>query len=130
MSQLATLIWGIVIVGGITVLATAGVLLVRRWVPVEVLERHNEVAGFIYSVIGVMYAVLLGFTAIIVWERYDNAQTAVQKEANELGDLFRDAQAFPDEVRKELEANIRSYIRLVIEKVWPAMAEHKSSLET
>jgi hypothetical protein len=35
MSQLATLIWGIVIVGGITVLATAGVLLVRRWVPVE-----------------------------------------------------------------------------------------------
>ena len=67
MSQAATLFWGIAIVGGITVLATAGALLVRRWVPVEVLERHNEVAGFIYSVIGVMYAVLLGFTAIIVW---------------------------------------------------------------
>ena len=66
MSQAATLFWGIAIVGGITVLATAGALLVRRWVPVEVLERHNEVAGFIYSVIGVMYAVLLGFTAIIV----------------------------------------------------------------
>jgi hypothetical protein len=130
MSQVATLFWGIVIVGGITVLATAGALLVRRWVPVEVLERHNEVAGFIYSVIGVMYAVLLGFTAIIVWERYDQAQTAVENEANELGDLFRDAQTFPDGVRKELETNLRSYIRLVIEKEWPAMAEYKSSLET
>lgn len=130
MSQLATLLWGSVIVGGITVLATAGALLVRRWVAVEVLERHNEVAGFIYSVIGVMYAVLLGFTAIIVWERYDNAQTAVEKEANELGDLFRDAQAFPDEVRKEIETKLRSYIRLVIEKEWPAMAENKSSTET
>jgi hypothetical protein len=43
MSQVATLSWGIVIVGGITTLATAGALLVRRWVPVEVLERHNEV---------------------------------------------------------------------------------------
>jgi hypothetical protein len=74
--------------------------------------------------------VLLGFTAIIVWERYDQAQTAVENEANELGDLFRDVQTFPDGVRKELETNLRSYIRLVIEKEWPAMAEHKSSLET
>ena len=130
MSQLATLLWGIVIVGGITVLATAGALFVRQWVAVEVLERHNEVAGFIYSVIGVMYAVLLGFTAIIVWERYDQAQAAVEKEANELGDLARDAQAFPDEVRKEIETKLRSYIRLVIEKEWPAMAANKSSPET
>ena len=130
MSLVATLFWAIVIVGGITVLATAGALLVRRWVAVEVLERNNEVAGFIYSVIGVMYAVLLGFTAIIVWERYDQAQTAVENEANELGDLFRDAQAFPDGVRKELETKLRSYIRLVIEKEWPAMAEYKLSLET
>jgi hypothetical protein len=49
-------------------------LIVRRWVAVEVLERHNEVAGFIYAVIGVVYAVLLGFTAIIVWERFNQAQ--------------------------------------------------------
>jgi Protein of unknown function (DUF4239) len=117
-------------VGGITILATAGALLVRQSVPVEVLERHNEVAGFIYSVIGVMYAVLLGFTAIIVWERYDQAQTAVQNEANELGDLAGDAQAFPDDFRKEVDAKLRSYIRLVTEKEWPAMAENKPSLET
>jgi hypothetical protein len=97
---------------------------------VEVLERHNEVAGFIYAVIGVLYAVLLGFTAIIVWERYDQAQAEVEKEANELGNLFRDAQAFSDETRRELETKLRSYARLVVEKEWPAMAEHKSSPET
>jgi uncharacterized protein DUF4239 len=130
MSQAATLFWGIVVVGGITVLATLGSLLVRHWVAVEILEPHNEVAGSIYSVIGVMYAVLLGFTAIIVWERYDNAQTAVETEANELGDLYRDAQVFPEEVRKDLETKIRSYIRLVVEKEWPSMAEDKSSPET
>src|SRR5262245_36359563 len=77
-----------------------------------------------------MYAVLLGFTAIIVWERYDQAQTAVENEANELGDLFRDAQVFPDGFRREVETKLRSYIRLVIEKEWPAMAENKPSLET
>jgi Protein of unknown function (DUF4239) len=92
-------------------------------------ERHNEVAGFIYAVIGVLYAVLLGFTAVIVWERFDQAQAEVEKEANELGDLFRDAQAFPYETRRELETELRSYVRLVVQKEWPAMAEHKSSAE-
>jgi hypothetical protein len=67
----AALFWGTLIVGGITSVAVAGALLVRRWATVDVLERHNEVAGFIYAVIGVLYAVLLGFTAIIVWERFD-----------------------------------------------------------
>ena len=129
MSLIAELFWATLIVGGLTFIAVAGALLVRRWAPVEVLERHNEVAGFIYSVIGVMYAVLLGFTAIIVWERYDQAQAEVEKEANVLGDLFRDAQAFPDDTRRELETKLRTYAELVVEKEWPAMAEHHSSPE-
>ena len=119
MSLLSALFWALLILGGITGVAVAGALLVRRWATVEVLERHNEVAGFIYAVIGVLYAVLLGFTAIIVWERFNEAQTNVEKEANELGDLFRNAQAFAaEDFREELETNLRSYVRLVVEKEW------------
>src|SRR5262245_29703792 len=128
MSLAAALFWSGLIVGGITAVGVAGALLVRRWVTVEVLERHNDVAGFIYAVIGVLYAVLLGFTAIIVWERFDEAQTNVEKEANELVDLFRNAQAFAaEDFREELETNLRSYVRIVVENEWPAMAEGKSS---
>jgi hypothetical protein len=130
MSLVGGLFWSVLIVGVTTLLAVAGALLVRRWATVEVLERHNEVAGFIYAVIGVLYAVLLGFTAIIVWERFAEAQTNVEREANVLGDLFRDAQAFADEdFREELETNLRSYVRLVVEKEWPTMAEGKSSAD-
>jgi len=81
MSPLGGLFWSLLVVG-IPLLAVAGALLVRRWATVEVLEP--EVAGFVYAVIGVVYAVLLGFTAIIVWERFDQAQTNVEREANEL----------------------------------------------
>ena len=123
-------LWGILLVGAMVLLAVAGTLLARRWVGVEVLKLNNEVAGFIYAVIGVVYAVLLGFTAIIVWEQYDKAQAVVDQEANELADLYRNAQTFPDGVRRELETRLRTYARLVVEKEWPAMVERKSSPET
>ncbi len=123
-------LWGIFFVGGTVLIAVAGTVLARRWVSVEVLKLNNEVAGFIYGVIGVLYAVLLGFTAIIVWEQFDKAQAGVDQEANELADLYRDAQAFPDATRKKLESQLRAYARLVVEKEWPAMAERTSSPET
>lgn len=122
-------IWGILLVGGIGLLAAVGALLSRRWVGVEVLKLNNEAAGFIYAVVGVLYAVILGFTAIIVWEQFERAQAVVEQEANELADLYRDAQAFPDDLRKELETHLRSYASLVAEKEWPAMAKGRSSPE-
>jgi hypothetical protein len=126
---MAAFLWGILVVCTTLLLAVTGALLVRRWVAVEVLERHNEVAGFIYAVIGVVYAVLLGFTAIIVWERYDKAQAALETETNDLTDLFRDAETFPNDVRTQLGNQLRKYTRLVAEKEWPAMAERRSSPE-
>lgn len=129
MSNLDTWFWSILLIGALPALAVAGALLVRRAVGPEVLERHNEVAGFIYAVIGVVYAVLLGFTAIIVWEQFRHAQAGVEREANALADLHRDAQVFPPEVRKTMETRVRAYARLVVEKEWPAMARGKSSPE-
>jgi hypothetical protein len=120
---------GILLVGAMVLLAVAGALLARRWVGVEVLKLNNEVAGFIYAVIGVVYAVLLGFSAIIVWEQYDRAKAVAEQEANELADLYRNAQTFPEDVRREVEARLRTYARLVIEKEWPAMVQRKSSPE-
>lgn len=121
--------WSLLLVGGTVLLSIAGTLMVRRLISVEVLERHNEVAGFIYAVIGVVYAVLLGFAAITVWERYDRAQASVEQEANDLADLYRDAQTFPSDTRAQLESQIRDYVRLAVQKEWPAMADGKSSPE-
>jgi len=122
-------LWSILLVGATVLLAAAGTLLTRRWVSVEILKLNNEVAGFIYAVIGVLYAVLLGFTAIIVWEQFDKAQAGVDQEANQLADLYRHAQAFPDDTRRTLETQLRAYAKLVVEKEWPAMAERTSSPE-
>ena len=128
-SWITGLLWAVLFVAGLPALAIVAARVVRKRVDPEILARHNDVAGFIYAVIGVVYAVLLGFTAIIVWEQFRNAQEGVEREASVLADLYRDAQVFAPDIRDQVAAQLRSYARLVVEKEWPAMAEGNSSPE-
>jgi hypothetical protein len=123
----SALIWGFVFVGTTVGLAIGGMLLVRRSVTLSTLESHNQVAGYIYSVVGVVYAVLLAFIAIVVWQQHTQVQNQVEQEANQLGDLYRNAQVFPEEVRTRLQNQIRAYSRIVVEKEWPAMVKGETS---
>ncbi|HSE90710.1 MAG TPA: DUF4239 domain-containing protein [Candidatus Binatia bacterium] len=122
-------IWGFLFVGATVGLAIGGMLLVRRSVTLSTLESHNQVAGYIYNVVGVVYAVLLAFIAIVVWQQHTQVQSHVEQEANQLGDLYRNAQVFPEEVRARLQNQIRAYSRIVVEKEWPAMAKGETSLD-
>ena len=123
-------VWGFLLLVVMPVLAVSCALWIRRAIGSEVLARHNDVAGFIYAVVGVVYAVLLGFSAIIVWEQFRQAEEGVAREANELADLYRDSQVFSTEVRAQIELHLRAYAQLVVDKEWPAMAAGKSSPET
>src|SRR5262245_54315472 len=106
--------WFLLFVVALPAFAVGGALLVRRIVGAEVLEYHNDVAGFIYAVVGVVYAVLLGFSAIIVWEQFRRAQEGVEHEADALADLYRNSRVFPVEVRNSIEVHVRESARLVV----------------
>ena len=127
--NLVTWLWVLLFVVVLPASAVVGALFVRRRVGTDVLALHNDVAGFIYAVVGVVYAVLLGFTAIIVWEQFRDAQDNVEREADALVDLYRNSRVFPLEARNAVELHIRTYSRLVVEKEWPAMAASQSSTE-
>jgi hypothetical protein len=129
MTNVETWFWILLFVVALPAFAVGGAMFVRRTVGTDVLANHNDVAGFIYSVVGVVYAVLLGFTAIIVWEQYRHAQEGVEDEASALADLYRDSRVYPPEVRDAVELHVRTYARLVVEKEWPAMAAGESSPE-
>ncbi len=49
---------------------------IHRWVGVERLVQNNEIAGFKFATVGVIYAVLLAFTVIVVWEKFSAAENA------------------------------------------------------
>ena len=112
-----------------TALAVGLQVLVRRWVGVDRLILNNEVAGFIFAAIGVVYAVLLAFVVIAVWEKFSEGQTSVARESAAAAALFRYAEGTEQEAAK-LHDGLVDYLKLTIERDWPAMAADSEDAET
>jgi hypothetical protein len=113
---------GLVVVGLPVLLVAAGLLLIRSRVPHPRLQPHHDVAGYIYAGLAVLYAVLLAFVVIAVWEEFDDTQERVFKEVDAMSDLFREAQVFAAPGHAAILGALRGYATAVVEEEWPAMA--------
>jgi len=122
-----TLLLGLFIVGASVILAHIGLKVVRRKVPLEVLQSHHEVAGFIIGVMGAVYAVLLAFVVVAVWSQFEDANTMVAREGNQISDLSRMAQGFPATVRARAQESLKGYVRVALDEEWPMMARGQST---
>ena len=110
------------VVGILAALSVFGLLLVHVCVPHPIRRAHNEVAGFTIAVIGVIYAVLLAFIAVAVWEDFRKADALVQTEANLVGNLYRDTVGLPDALATGLRHTLFVYAETVVQDEWPALA--------
>jgi hypothetical protein len=115
------------IVVGVAVGVAVLLYLVQLAVPHRIREEHNDVAGFVYAVLGVLYAVMLGFVVVNEWENLQTTKTNTFAEANELGALFWNARALPPADGRTLEKTTRDYANVVIDSEWPLIAAGKSS---
>jgi len=110
------------IIGGAGLFAALGVFVVRKLIHRSVAEGHNDVLAPMFLNAGVLYAVLLAFLVVAVWENYGAAKENAAIEATSLVPLYRLAgamsQAHGDAVRRET----RDYLELVIKDEWPTLA--------
>jgi hypothetical protein len=118
----------LVIVASI-VLAVVGLRMVHRRYPHPVRQSNNEVAGFFLSVLGVVYAVLLAFVVVVVWEDFDSSRVTAEKEANEITDIYRISLALPDPTGTNIRTIADRYSHTAIDQEWPAMARGETSPE-
>ncbi len=107
--------------------SVGGLVLTQRLVPNRHQQQHNDVAGFIYSVLGVAYAVLLGLMVVAVWQDRQTAEDAATEEANELAAVFWLAHALPDAQARHIQELVHSYASVVAEEEWPLMREGRES---
>jgi hypothetical protein len=103
-------------------------IIVRRTVSLEDLATNNEIAGFKFATVGVIYAVLVAFAVIVVWEKFSEAQGAVLKEAGASKILYR-LTSGDDPKMMAVRQALGNYLRLAIERDWPQMAVEKHSRE-
>lgn len=102
-------------------LTMLSVLLGRRLVHRHVSESHNQVMISLFASASVVYAVLLGFLVVVVWEAYDGAHRNVALEAATLVPLYRLTYGMEPRHGAELRVLIRDYADAVIHDEWPIL---------
>jgi heme/copper-type cytochrome/quinol oxidase subunit 2 len=106
---LQTIVNGVLVVGGVCLASLIGFELVNRLVPAQSRQQHNDVAGFIYAALGVIYAVILALVVIAVWEEFQAADATVEQEANALAEIAWLAHRLPEPEGTHIQELCRSY---------------------
>src|SRR5689334_14998067 len=83
-------------------LTTCIFLIVRRFVHIDILKKHHDLAGYVIATLGTLYSVLLGFTIVNSQDRYGHIISQVNKEAYLCADLFRTSMGLPEKNQKEM----------------------------
>jgi hypothetical protein len=87
--------------------------------------KHNDIVSYFFAGIGVFYGLALGLIAVGTWENFTEVDAVVTSEAASLASLYRDLDGYPQPFRRHVETLMRDYMRLIIEREWPA---HKKGL--
>jgi len=111
------------VIGAVCLTALAGLEVVQRLVPASSRQSHNDVAGFIYAALGVIYAVLLALVVIAVWGEYDAASETVEQEANATAEIAWLGNRLPEPEGSHIQELARSYAQEVVDKEYPLMEQ-------
>lgn len=123
-------LYGSLFVCAVMVVSVLGLVIVRRFVDIESLKRHHDVASFFFLMIGTLYAVLIAFAIFVVWTQFQDAGTNLEREVNEVGDLSHMSVSMPDPLRTNIRTALIEYIHAVLEDEFPAMADGRESQRT
>ncbi|MGF1428481.1 DUF4239 domain-containing protein [Kitasatospora sp. LaBMicrA B282] len=111
---------------GSLVLVTVVLLGLNRFFPHTTRLPQNDVAGFIFAVVGVIYAVLLAFVVIAVWENTDAAKATTFREADALAGVYWMSRQMPLPMGAHLEDDTLKYAHAVMDDEWGLMRHHQS----
>jgi hypothetical protein len=118
-----SLVWAGLLVAGVTAVAVAAMLLVRRGAPAGSYFEDGDRAAGVFGVLATGFAVLLGFVVFLSFESYDTSRSGAETEAQIVTQQFETAQLFPVAARVPLSGALVCYARTVVHEEWAQM-EH------
>ena len=115
----------------VSILICSGFLwAIRRACTRKELKKNHDVVGFTFSIIGVLYSVILGFTVISVQTRYDAVLQAIHTEAILLADLYQDAAFFSKKDTDTIRSALRQYTHHVVKEEWGLPVENPVNIKS
>jgi hypothetical protein len=129
LAHIPTWLFGLFMVVLFVVISITGLLIVRKYYPHDKCKSHNDIAGFIFTTLGVIYAVILAFVVVITWQDFDKAQDVTVNEANCIAAIYRDSTSFPAEFRAELKNDLKNYVTAIVNEEWRTMIQGQRSAD-
>jgi len=108
-------------VGTAVLISLAVLWLIRRRLEKHEHRPSNDVMGFVYATIGVIYGVILGFVVITVWQEFEDATARTDQEALTVANLIRLSPGLPESSRAEAQQTLMDYLNIVVTNEWPQM---------
>ncbi len=107
-------VWIILVILAIALLAGGGVFVLEEVGASQAEETHNDVFGFVYAVVGVAYAVLLGLIVVGLWTTLDEAQANTFTESDAVLAIAWYGHSLPQPEHGEILQLASRYTDLVI----------------
>jgi hypothetical protein len=109
--------------------AVIGILyLLRKRFPTSLTEQQQNTVLGPFSFVITLYAFLLGFTVVNLWQTFDQADRTAAKEAETVGVLYLLTDSFPGS--QAARQTLIHYVESVAQDEWPAMAGRNISAKT
>lgn len=119
-----------IVVAGVSVISSLGLLVFRQLAPMSDLRGSSNELGNYLQTVGGIYAVLLAFVVYVVWNQFDQARGHIDRESAALIDLHRTASGLPTTTRDEIQAGLRAYVNAVLNDEFTAMQHHDEATIT
>jgi uncharacterized protein DUF4239 len=116
---------GLLVIGVWTGLSLAGLYLFHRLVDVHMRHKDTETVGLTYAIVAVVYAVLIAFIVVNVFETFAKGDEIATAEANKLSNLMLDSAGLPPQTAEGVRADIDKYIDIVVKTEWPSQQHGK-----
>jgi hypothetical protein len=102
----STLEVAFVVCAVVTAIPLIGLVIFHRLINWEAREEDTSMVGLSYALCGAVYAVVLAFVAVQVYEAMDKADTIAAAEANSLSGLTFESAGLPADVAGKIRIDV------------------------
>ena len=122
--------WMAFVVFAIAYLATGGIfVIIMALAKGERVRVFKSVSLSVLPPLGIIFGLLVAFSAVQVWNDIDRAKMAVDREASAIRMVVLLATSFPGEPEAQIRTLIRRHIDEAVVAEWPTMAKQSASLK-